>query len=86
MPLIEFSMTPEGKIRAVPTNETYVPSLLDQRAAADSAEHRKILDAQLDERRSKFYKWSLENPNELDMLLDAVHENNILWEHEYDKE
>lgn len=86
MPLIEFSMTPQGKIRAVPTNETYVPSDLDQRAAAESAEQRKVLDAQLDARRSKFYKWSLENPNELDMLLDAVHEGNILWEHEYDGE
>ena len=82
MPLIEFTPTAEGRIRAQVTDQEYVPSELDKAAAEDASKKLKILEAQWDVRRAKFFEWALENPKELDMLLDEVDSAGILYGYE----
>jgi hypothetical protein len=83
MPLIEFQTSSEGKIKARLTDQEYVPSELDQAAAKMGVMEIKNLEAQWDKRRARFFEWALENPKELDMLLDEVDSAGILYGYEY---
>ena len=83
MPLIEFQAADQGRIKAIPTNQEYVPSELDQAAAMAGVSEIKKLEAGWDKRRARFFEWALQNPKELDMLLDEVDSAGILYGYEY---
>ena len=82
MPLIEFKLDESGRIKAIPTKTEYVPNKHDERAARDAELEHMALQAKWDQRRAKFLNWAVQNPRELDLLLDECEKYGVWFEHE----
>ena len=82
MALVELQVS-DGKFLARPTNKEQPESVYADKAALLTKIEKIKLEEQWDERRAKFLQWALENPSDLDMILDELHKYEVLFEWEY---
>lgn len=83
MALVELQVGNDGKFLAKPTNMEQPESKYADRAAMFARIEKTKLEEQWDERRARFFQWALENPTDLDMILDELDKYGVLFEHEY---
>ena len=82
MALVELQVS-DGKFLARPTNMEQPESKHADRAAMFARIEKTKLEEQWDERRARFFQWALENPVDLDMILDELDKYGVLFEWEY---
>lgn len=83
MALVELRPPVDGKFQALPTNKEQPENTWAVSAAMFARIEKTKLEEQWDERRARFFQWALENPTDLDMILDELDKYGVLFEHEY---